>query len=157
MKTVFIWLLGFALLLLSPGARSADYSQWDKRWDEYVSSPTAINALDLYKLCWVSFTRRQYQKLNFCLDDLDRRIRFAKEGDLTFYYKDSFMSEEKYREMVRCCGISMKEVHPAIIHWMRAEVLIELGEPGRAVTEAKASLASLPQVVREQNFFGSYP
>lgn len=49
--TTFVRLLGIALLILSFPARSADFSEWDKRWGEYVRSPNSINAFDLYKSC----------------------------------------------------------------------------------------------------------
>lgn len=97
----------------------------------------------------MTFARRQYQKLLFCLEDLENRINTAKEEDVTLYYPIP-VDAPPFTE--RSAVFSLKDVHPAIIRWMRAEVLIELGEPGRAVSEAKASLASLPQIVREGNF-----
>lgn len=141
-------LVGVALFILSFPACPVDFFDWGKRWNQYAGSPNSISAFDVYKLCLAMFARRHYGRLFLCLDDLENRIKTAKEEDIAVY--PSVSSDMPFDE--RTPTYTLKEVHPAIIHWMRAEVLIELGEPARAVSAAKSSLSSLPEFVRDGKF-----
>jgi CHAT domain-containing protein len=110
------------------GSAQREADQWERRWQEIQGPNDAVAWSDHFHVCGLKYRFRIYDQLFRCLDLLEAKIAAGGPN----------LPEPEY----------LRAAVPIIDRSLRAAAYSELGEPDRALREAEAAWAAVPERFR---------
>ena len=122
------------------------YAELEKRAEEQVPDIHTAKTAKLTPLCMAYSKLKRYDKLNPCLDQLEKNVA---AGDTNMTDMEATQKQSPFLAGLAQLGSAMTgisldyDVSPQL--WeVRAETAMDLGQPGRAVEYGKKMIASIP-------------